>query len=171
MVFIGIVNDPEYLRDPTGSSRFHTLPLSSQIDMETINKALGYAWNGSRTTLEKPELLKQFWLEIKALYETGYGWVLSNEESKKSLEINEGYNAALPFSDLIENKLRNDVNDAFYTSLEIGYNIGIDTTNPRTMATLRRTLTHKYGRSVVRKINQTPVRGYLMPTIIGFKDL
>ncbi|NNN90726.1 hypothetical protein FKN13_25500 [Vibrio sp. 2-2(9)] len=49
--------------------------------MTTVNSILGWQYDGTGSLRkENPELLRQFWLEVKHMYETGEPWVLSMDE-------------------------------------------------------------------------------------------
>jgi predicted P-loop ATPase len=91
--FIATVNGKDFLKDETGSSRFVVLEMSEAANMEEVNRLLGWHYDGTGSTKQViPELLKQFWLEVKALYESGYGWMLSDDEIKMASEANEQFN-------------------------------------------------------------------------------
>ncbi len=91
--FIATVNGKDFLKDETGSSRFVVLEMTGPANMEEVNRLLGWQYDGTGATKHiKPELLKQFWLEVKMLYETGYGWMLSDDETKMASEANEKFN-------------------------------------------------------------------------------
>lgn len=80
-VMIGTVNGDSFLRDETGNSRYAPIKLTEKIDVDGINAILGWEWKGAGAAkLKHPELLRQFWLEIKSLYESGMPWGLSEEE-------------------------------------------------------------------------------------------
>ncbi|HFQ5336110.1 TPA: VapE domain-containing protein [Vibrio vulnificus] len=82
--FIATVNGTDFLKDRTGNSRYAVIELTGQIDIDRANQILGWTYKLSGSlTLDQPERLKQFWLEVKSLYESGAGWMLSPEEQKK----------------------------------------------------------------------------------------
>jgi predicted P-loop ATPase len=92
--FIATVNGKDFLKDETGSSRFVVLEMTEAANMEEVNRLLGWQYDGTGSTKQvKPELLKQFWLEVKMLYESGYGWMLSEDETKMASAANEPFNA------------------------------------------------------------------------------
>ena len=91
--FIATVNGKDFLKDETGSSRFVVLEMTEPANMEEVNRLLGWQYDGTGATKHiKPELLKQFWLEVKVLYETGYGWMLSDDETKMASEASDKFN-------------------------------------------------------------------------------
>ncbi|WP_232323262.1 virulence-associated E family protein [Photobacterium sp. J15] len=77
---IASVNGSEFLRDETGSSRYAVIELGQPINMDAVNKLLGWQYNGGRTILSEPENLRQFWLEVKAMYDGGASWELTEAE-------------------------------------------------------------------------------------------
>ena len=75
--FFATVNGRDFLKDETGSSRFVVVEMLEPVDMDSLNEILGWSYSSSgRIELKKPELLKQFWLEVKQLYLNGFGWML-----------------------------------------------------------------------------------------------
>jgi predicted P-loop ATPase len=91
--FIATVNGKDFLKDETGSSRFFVLEMTEAANMEEVNRLLGWQYDGTGSTKQvNPELLKQFWLEVKVLYESGYGWMLSGDEIKMAGVANESFN-------------------------------------------------------------------------------
>ncbi len=79
-VFIASVNGSDFLRDETGSSRYCVIELEQAIDIDSLNTLLGWTYENGRLTHSEPELLRQFWLEVKARYDAGGSWILSEEE-------------------------------------------------------------------------------------------
>jgi len=91
--FIATVNGDSFLKDETGSSRFVVLAMSKAADMDTLNSILGWSFTGTGAiNLTQPELLHQFWLEVKALYDSGHGWMLTQEEQEMAKSVNDPYN-------------------------------------------------------------------------------
>ena len=91
--FIASVNGENFLKDETGSSRFVVLAMKKPANMDELNKILGWHYNGTGSIKQpKPELLKQFWLEVKSLYLSGFGWMLSDKETLLAKGINEEFN-------------------------------------------------------------------------------
>lgn len=90
--FIATVNDRDFLKDDTGSTRFAVLELKKAIDMDTLNSLLGWTFDGTGAIKQTdPEQLHQFWLEVKKLYLDGYGWALSDETQEKALSVNDNF--------------------------------------------------------------------------------
>ncbi|MBE3746569.1 hypothetical protein HJ204_09330 [Vibrio parahaemolyticus] len=78
---IATVNGQDFLKDRTGNTRFGVIELNEPIDMTTVNRILGWQYNGTGSLRqEEPESLRQFWLEVKHMYEAGEPWVLSMDE-------------------------------------------------------------------------------------------
>jgi predicted P-loop ATPase len=96
--FIATVNGKAFLKDETGSSRFVVLEMAQAANMEEVNRLLGWQYDGTGSTKQvKPELLKQFWLEVKMLYESGYGWMLAEDEIGMARKANERFNDKGPW--------------------------------------------------------------------------
>lgn len=77
---IATVNGTDFLKDETGSSRYAVIELNTAISIDELNKLLGWSYRNGRIRLVSPELLKQFWLEIKDFYDNGHSWNLSHEQ-------------------------------------------------------------------------------------------
>lgn len=86
--FIASVNGDSFLKDDTGSARYAVLVMTDAPDMDTLNDLLGWNWNEGKLRLVNPDNLRQFWLEIKADYDAGNGWMLTDEELKRTTSIN-----------------------------------------------------------------------------------
>lgn len=86
---IATVNGTDFLKDETGSSRYGVIELGSAINIDGLNQLLGWSYNNGRIKLTNPELLKQFWLEIKCFYDRGDSWNLSHEQMKAISVTNE----------------------------------------------------------------------------------
>jgi len=86
--FIASVNGDSFLKDDTGSARYAVLVMTGVPDMDTLNDLLGWNWNEGKLRLVNPDNLRQFWLEIKADYDAGNGWMLTDEELKRTTSIN-----------------------------------------------------------------------------------
>ncbi|CAD7491882.1 VapE domain-containing protein [Aeromonas dhakensis] len=87
-VFIGTVNDDEFYRDTTGNSRFHVIELTDRVALDAVNDILGYSYTVGRVRQTDREQLLQFWLEVKHWYDTGWSWVLNDDEAQRSEENN-----------------------------------------------------------------------------------
>lgn len=91
--FIGTVNGKDFLKDETGNSRYAVIEMASPINMDKVNEILGWEYDGTGSLNQPyPEKLKQFWLEVKAMYQNGYGWMLTAQEQKQVSEVTEKYN-------------------------------------------------------------------------------
>lgn len=86
---IATVNGTDFLKDETGSSRYAVIELDEAINIDELNKLLGWSYQNGRIRLASPELLKQFWLEIKDYYDHGHSWNLSHEQVKSISVTNE----------------------------------------------------------------------------------
>ena len=74
---IATVNGTDFLKDETGSSRYAVVELEDAVDIDELNRILGWQYNNGRLKLSNPEYLKQFWLEVKSGYDKGNGWNLT----------------------------------------------------------------------------------------------
>jgi predicted P-loop ATPase len=91
--FIATVNGKDFLKDETGSSRFCVIEMEEPANMDMVNQILGWQYDGTGSLKQvKPELLRQFWLEVNELYQSGYGWMMSDNEIKLTAQVNEPYN-------------------------------------------------------------------------------
>ena len=86
--FIASVNGDSFLKDDTGSARYAVLVMTGEPDMDALNDLLGWHWNEGKLRLVNPDNLRQFWLEIKADYDSGEGWMLTKDELKQTTAIN-----------------------------------------------------------------------------------
>ncbi len=86
--FIASVNGDSFLKDDTGSARYAVLVMTGAPDMDTLNDLLGWHWNEGKLRQVNPDNLRQFWLEIKADYDAGKGWMLTKDELKQTTAIN-----------------------------------------------------------------------------------
>lgn len=89
--FIGTVNDDHFLRDESGSTRFAVVEMTAPVQLDAVNELLGWNWSGGRLRHDKPELLRQFWLEVKALYDGGAGWALTEQEQERACAVNDEF--------------------------------------------------------------------------------
>ncbi|MEN0676396.1 VapE domain-containing protein [Plesiomonas shigelloides] len=90
-VFIGTVNGTDFLKDRTGNARFAVIELANGVEIEALNQALGWCYDGGRKKLEVPEKLRQFWLEVKELYINGSSWQLDERAQRKQAKVNDTY--------------------------------------------------------------------------------
>jgi len=91
--FIATVNGNDFLKDETGSSRFAVIEMQSTCDMDTLNTLLGWCYDGTGSIKQtNPARLKQFWLEVKHLYDNGQGWQLTENEALRLSAINSAFN-------------------------------------------------------------------------------
>ncbi|PJC86010.1 virulence-associated E family protein [Vibrio sp. HA2012] len=91
-LFIATVNGTEFLRDETGSSRYAVIELDKPVDMDCVNQLLGWEYQNGRVVQTHPEELQQLWLEVKALYEAGESWMLTEAELQLTQEANKIHN-------------------------------------------------------------------------------
>lgn len=90
--YIASVNGSDFLKDDTGNTRFVVMEMTAPANMDKVNQILGWEYNGTGSIKKtEPELLKQFWLEVKDKYNKGEGWMLSKSEVEKLSSINDSY--------------------------------------------------------------------------------
>ncbi|WP_199878763.1 VapE domain-containing protein [Pseudoalteromonas sp. T1lg88] len=112
---IATVNGLGFLKDDTGSSRFCVIEMGSPADMDTLNKILGWQYNPSGALrLLEPELLRQFWLEVKHMYQSGYGWNLTDQERAFAAKINDEYQDKGSWYDYILGAYLSTDNDKYF---------------------------------------------------------
>lgn len=90
-LFVGTVNDSQFLKDDTGSTRFAVIEMTGPADLEKVNQILGWSWSNGRTRQDRPDALRQFWLEVKALYDNGAGWALTDNEQTQASAVNDQF--------------------------------------------------------------------------------
>ncbi|ENJ1591266.1 virulence protein [Vibrio parahaemolyticus] len=78
---IATVNGTDFLKDETGNTRYAVIELVGETDMDTLNKILGWEYKATgELSLKEPELLRQFWLEVKHKFMVEHHpWMLSPE--------------------------------------------------------------------------------------------
>ncbi|ELB2792029.1 ATPase [Aeromonas hydrophila] len=89
--FIATVNGSDFLRDTTGNTRFAVIELAAAADVDRLNEILGWSWNAGRLSLADPEQLRQFWLEVKARYESGATWFLDDATVALAALVNDAH--------------------------------------------------------------------------------
>lgn len=90
--FIATVNGTDFLKDETGSSRFFVIEMLKPADVDKANKLLGWEYDGTGAIKQpKPELLLQFWAEVKQMYLSDHGWMLSDNTIKQAQTLNDEY--------------------------------------------------------------------------------
>lgn len=87
--FIATVNGSGFLKDQTGNARFAVIEMGCAADIDQLNELLGWSWNAGRLCQTRPEMLRQFWLEVKAAYDAGESWFLDEDTSRKAAEVND----------------------------------------------------------------------------------
>lgn len=81
-VFCASVNDHEYLVDPTGNSRFWTIPVESINYKHDID-------------------MQQFWAQIRTYYRAGEIWWLQQDEEQILNTCNEDHIKTCPYTELL----------------------------------------------------------------------
>ena len=84
-VFCASVNDNEYLVDPTGNSRFWTIPVVSLDYKHEID-------------------MQQFWAQILTYYKEGEIWWLQQEDEKVLNSYNEEHLKTCPYTELLSDR-------------------------------------------------------------------
>lgn len=90
---IGTANigaDTGVLKDSSGNVRFAVLE-TGQIDIEAINRMLGWKWDGLIAHRNQPEELEQFWLQIKSEWLAGETTSMPAHLAQQQAQINEQY--------------------------------------------------------------------------------
>ncbi|MBY6019364.1 hypothetical protein KUW04_16450 [Halomonas denitrificans] len=91
---VASVNGTGFLRDDTGSSRYAVIEMAGPAELDTLNCLLGWRYSGNGSvSLNEPELLRQLWLEVKALYDKGESWQLSAADVARIAPINDRFKA------------------------------------------------------------------------------
>ncbi|EQB2605074.1 MULTISPECIES: virulence-associated E family protein [Aeromonas] len=89
--FIATVNGSDFLRDTTGNARFAVIELAAAADVDRLNAILGWSWNAGRLSLDDPEQLRQFWLEVMVHYESGSTWFLDDATAALAASVNDAH--------------------------------------------------------------------------------
>lgn len=81
-VFVGTVNEDEYLRDPTGSSRFWTIPVESLDYMHDMD-------------------MQQMWAEVYHWFKCDEKWYFTPEDEKRLKQVNSDFEEEDPLKSRI----------------------------------------------------------------------
>lgn len=87
-VMVGTTNEPEFLRDKTGSRRYWPMTTQGKIDLETLR-----------------EIREQLWAEAFHLYNQGESWWLSDEEEAMRRDNANSYEIEDPLEDFLREAL------------------------------------------------------------------
>ncbi|HCI6749393.1 TPA: hypothetical protein NPP60_005064 [Klebsiella variicola subsp. variicola] len=90
-VYLGTVNKDDFIKDETLASRFPIIELAGPVYIERLNQLLGWRHTGKTAQLVNPELLLQFWLEVREEFRAGAGYVLEASIQAKSLAISDQF--------------------------------------------------------------------------------
>lgn len=99
--FIATVNGTGFLKDTTGNARFAVIEMAGSADIDRLNELLGWSWCNGRLQQTNPELLRQFWLEVKAAYVAGESWFLDETISQQAAGVNDIHSDKGPYYDAI----------------------------------------------------------------------
>ncbi len=107
-VLVGTSNETELLHDPTGNRRFWIIPVVDDVPIDVDQ------------LIRERDLI---WAAANALYEKGYQWWLSPDESKQHNEISKDYQSVDPWTDIVLAFARNQgettTNEILRTALDI----------------------------------------------------
>jgi len=160
--FIASVNGVNFLKDETGNSRYGVVELAGAVDIETTNSLLGYEYNNGSLKLVHPELLLQFWLEIKAMYDAKYGWTLSKDELSLAAKVADKYSDKGNWYEIICDHLAKAKGaEAKMTATEICNYLGINTAQSKWVG---KALTQLVEEGLIKKGRTGQKRFYLFPT-------
>lgn len=109
-VFFASVNDPQFLVDDTGNTRFWTISVDRIDYSHDIDT-------------------QQLWAQVAELYQQGEQWWLTSEEETKLEEINQGHRTASSIREMIHTRLDWDCNAPawiYKTASEVLVAIGYD---------------------------------------------
>lgn len=101
-VFGATVNKDDFIQDATTATRFPVIELKSAINIEGVNKLLGWEFKAGKAQLVNPELLRQFWLEVRSWVEAGEGYDLSPAIMAKVRATGERFVAKDPIAQTLE---------------------------------------------------------------------
>ena len=88
-VMVGTTNEPEFLRDKTGSRRYWPMTIHGKIDIEKLR-----------------EVREQLWAEAFYRYNQGEQWWLTDEEDALRAEQARGYEVEDPLEDFLRDALK-----------------------------------------------------------------
>lgn len=160
--FIASVNGVNFLKDETGNSRYGVIELASAVDIETTNSLLGYEYNNGSLKLIQPELLLQFWLEIKVMYEASYGWTLSKTELSLAAKVADKYSDKGNWYEMIcDHIAKAKGGEVKMTATEICNYLGINAAQSKWVG---KALTRLVEEGVLEKGRNSQKRFYLFPT-------
>ncbi|HKY46173.1 MAG TPA: VapE domain-containing protein [Pyrinomonadaceae bacterium] len=113
-VFVASVNNPKFLHDETGNSRFWTIHAQSLNNSHDID-------------------VQQMWAEMLTIFQSGETWHLSKMELEALNEHNEDYESITPIHELIDKKFDWDSMPTLWTvpmrATEIAQRVGVDRPN------------------------------------------
>ena len=89
-VMVGTTNEPEFLRDKTGSRRYWPMTIGGKIDIETMKA-----------------VREQLWAEAFYRYQQGEQWWLTDEEEAVREQNARGYEVEDPLEDFLREALWN----------------------------------------------------------------
>ncbi len=165
-VFIGTVNGTDFLRDKTGNRRFMVLPQAGPTDIESLNSILGWKYSNGSLQLEDDSKIRQFWLEVKNLYDNGHGWILPKKLADQAEDLNKDFLELDPLEERFHKYIEFDKTSPKekYNPSELCEMIGL---NPMIHAKkMGRYLSHNFPNSKARRrINGKSTRLYLLPKI------
>ncbi len=132
---IATVNGSGFLKDATGNSRYAVIELATVVDIERLNRLLGWHYDNGRVQQKNPRLLKQFWLEVKSWYDAGDSWNLSREQVAQLAQKNDEHSdKGLWYEVLVEKYVNVDDSNCrkmFVTALTVCEQCGSDKRNTR----------------------------------------
>ncbi|WP_257622197.1 virulence-associated E family protein [Aeromonas jandaei] len=119
--FIATVNGTDFLKDQTGNARFAVIEMAGAADLDRLNELLGCSWDTGRLSQTDPELLRQFWLEVKADYEAGASWYLDEATSKQATTANDTHTDKGPhYETIVDRHLARTMQSArWFTAAEL----------------------------------------------------
>ncbi|GDY28269.1 hypothetical protein AHAT_41590 [Agarivorans sp. Toyoura001] len=169
--FIATVNGTDFLKDETGSSRFAVIELASSVDIESLNTKLGWQYDSAGSLkLSNPQLLKQFWLEVKHLYLQKHSWHLSQEALTQMVSINSKHSDKGEWYGVLEDKFFSSTSENRHvlplTSTRICELIGESTKNNRAIGKALMMLVKEKRLKSVKRGN---VNHYYVPVPMNIK--